>query len=59
MTIVKEFGRSKQLIAILKPLEMKMLIQAIPKYEHQIMVKALLYSGMRYVEAQRLQESFF
>jgi integrase len=57
MTIVKEFGKSKQQIAIFKPLEMKMFLKAIPKYEHQIMVKALLYSGMRYVEAQRLQEN--
>jgi len=55
--MIKEYGKSKQLIAILKPFEAKKLIDVIPKYEHQIQVKALLYSGMRYVEAQRLQEN--
>jgi integrase len=43
-------------VKILTPAEVRALIQAIPKLDYKIMFKALLYSGMRYVEMQRFQE---
>lgn len=57
MTMVRYFGKSKQKIAILKPIEFSKLVDATPKYEYKVMLKALLYSGMRYVEAQRLKDN--
>lgn len=54
MPMLRQFGKSKQEIAILKPEEMKQLLKHIPKYKHQIQIKALLYSGARYVELKRL-----
>ena len=44
-------------IRILRPGECKMLMAAIPKPEYKVMFQALLYSGMRYVEAQRLKKN--
>lgn len=41
---------------ILRPCEAIKLINAIPKREHETQFKALLLSGMRYIEAQRLFE---
>jgi len=46
----------KQGVRILRPCEATALIDTIPKHHHGVMFKALLYSGMRYVEMQRLQE---
>ena len=43
-------------IRILRPGECKMLMAAIPKPEYKVMFQALLYSGMRYVETQRLKK---
>jgi len=43
-------------VRILRPLEYDRLREAIPKMYHQIFLDTLLYTGMRYVEAQRFQE---
>jgi len=42
-------------VRILRPWEANALIRAIKKPDYQIMFKALLFSGMRYVEMQRFQ----
>lgn len=47
---------SRQNTRILRPWECQALISAIPKNEYQTMFKALLYSGMRYIEVQRFQD---
>lgn len=41
---------------IFLPCEARALINAIPKVEYKTMFKALLFSGMRYVEMQRFQQ---
>ena len=41
---------------ILRPCEAISLIDSIPKRKHETQFKALLMSGMRYIEAQRLFE---
>ena len=45
-----------QNVRVFRPWEAKKFIKSIPKKEHKINFEALLYSGMRYVEAQRLLE---
>ena len=44
-------------IRVLRPGEAKMLMAAIPKIEYKVMFQTLLYTGLRYVEAQRLLRS--
>lgn len=46
----------KSNIRVLRPGECKLLMAAIPKPEYKVMFQALLYSGMRYIEAQRLKK---
>jgi len=53
--ILKE-SPSGRVVRILKPEEVSKLIKAIPKSEYKVMFKALLYSGCRYAELQRLKE---
>lgn len=43
----------KQDTRILTPREFSKLIQAIPKLKHQTLIKALLFTGMRYKELER------
>ena len=43
-------------VRILRPWEAKKLIDSIPKKSQRLIFEALLYSGMRYIEAQRLLE---
>jgi len=43
-------------VRVLRPGEAKKLIDAIPRREHEIQFKALLFTGARYVEMQRLHE---
>lgn len=43
-------------VRILTPTEYESLINAIPKDKHQIIVKTLLFTGMRFVEIQRLKQ---
>lgn len=43
-------------VRIFRPNEAKLFIAAIPKREYQLMFKALLYSGMRYIEMIRFQK---
>lgn len=40
----------------LRPFEYKALLQGIPKSDYKTLLNGLLYSGMRYIEAQRFQE---
>ena len=48
----------KSSVRILRPHEAKVIIeQGIPKFEHQLLFKALLYTGARYVEVQRIKEN--
>lgn len=57
MTLIRSFGKSKQQIAVLKPVEVINLLNVIPKYAHKVMTKTLIYSGMRYIETRRLQDN--
>ncbi len=41
-------------VRILRPVEYKLMVQNL-KSDYQIMFKALLFTGMRYIEAQRFQ----
>ena len=41
-------------VRILRPEEYENLRMAIPKMEHQIILDSLLFTGMRYVELERL-----
>lgn len=43
-------------VRILRPDECKHLVNCIPKHNYQIMFKALLYSGARYVELKRFHK---
>jgi len=43
-------------VRILHPLEYESLLNAIPKDKHQIIIKTLLFTGMRFVEIQRLKQ---
>jgi integrase len=47
----------KEGVRIWRPFEVKALIDSIPKFEHQIIFKVLLYSGMRYAEAKRFKDN--
>jgi len=47
----------KNNVRILRPLEYDRLRGAIPKKEHQVFLDTLLYTGMRYIEVQRLQKN--
>jgi len=44
-------------VRVLKPWEIRMILSVIPKNDYRTIFKALLYSGMRYIEMQRLQEN--
>jgi len=46
----------KRRVRILRPNEYKALLQCCTKPHHRTMLQALLYTGMRYVELQRLQK---
>ena len=43
-------------VRVFRPSECKIFINAIPKRKYQLMFKALLYSGMRYIEIQRFKK---
>ena len=43
-------------VRIFRPDECRQFIKAIPKKNYQLTFKALLYSGMRYIEMQRFQK---
>jgi len=43
-------------VRILRPGECKNLINAIPKQDYKTMFRALLFSGMRYIEMKRFQK---
>jgi len=43
-------------VRIFRPSECRMFIDAIPKVAYRATFKALLYSGMRYIEMQRFQK---
>jgi len=43
-------------VRILRPGECKQLIEAIPKQEYKALFRAMLFTGMRYIEMQRLQK---
>ncbi len=45
----------KKGVRILRPREYEQLREAVPKVEHQLILDALLYTGMRYVELQRFK----
>ena len=48
----------KEKVRILRPGEAKIILnKGIPKYKHQLLFKALLFTGMRYVELQRLKNN--
>jgi len=48
----------KEKVRIFRPFEAKLFMEkGIPKFEHQIGFKALLYTGMRYIECQRLKDN--
>lgn len=47
----------KEKTRILRAVEYKQLYNAIPKQDHKTILNALLLSGMRYVELQRLQQN--
>lgn len=48
----------KEGVRILRPIEVKQILSSgIPKYKDQLLFKALLYSGARYVELQRLKDN--
>ena len=47
---------SRNGVRILRPFEFKRLSKELKSY-HRIFLKTLIYSGMRYVEAQRFQEN--
>ena len=51
-----KMSAKKQKVRILRPWEAKKLIAAIPKHEYQTMFKALLFTGMRYIELKRFQK---
>ena len=44
-------------VRILRPSEYKLLQQTIPKQHHKTALATLLFTGMRYVEAMRLQDN--
>ena len=46
-------------IRVLRPGEAKMLMASIPKIEYKVMFQALLYTGLRYIEAQRLTKEWY
>lgn len=45
----------KQGVRVFRPQEFKLFLAAIPKREFQTIIKTMLFTGMRYVELQRLQ----
>lgn len=47
----------KKNVRVLRPCEFNAVVKAIPKLEYKTLFKGLTVSGMRYVEAQRFQES--
>jgi hypothetical protein len=47
---------TRQGVTILRPGECKALIEAIPKQDYKTIFRALLFSGMRYIEMQRFQK---
>lgn len=49
----------KNKTAILTPEDFEMLKEGVPKEKHQIMLDVMLYSGMRYSELGRLDQSLF
>ncbi|NIU86227.1 MAG: hypothetical protein GWN56_02680 [Nitrosopumilaceae archaeon] len=54
-----ENGKSpimRKRVRILRPGECKQLIDAIPKPEYKALFRALLFTGMRYIELQRFQK---
>jgi len=57
--IVKYYGRDRWNniigVRILRPWELKKLLDAIPKKYHRIQFEFLFYTGMRYVEAQEIK----
>ena len=56
--ILKSTDGVNQQVRILRPSEVRLLLtKGITKFEHQVMFKALLYSGMRYAEAKRFQNN--
>ena len=40
-------------VRILTPSQFNLLLNAIPKYKHQLIIKTMLFTGMRFVELQR------
>lgn len=44
-------------VRIFRPYELKILLNGITKFKYRIMFEALLFTGMRYVELQRLQRN--
>lgn len=48
-------GGKKQSTRVLRPFELKQFLRGIDKNKYRIMFEACLYTGMRYVEMQRLQ----
>ena len=58
---VKKYTKGKKPIMrmgvrILRPNECKQLIDAIPKQDYKTLFRALLFSGMRYIELKRFQK---
>lgn len=44
-------------VRILRPSEFNKLITVIPKHNHQVIIKTLLFTGMRFTEIQRLKQN--
>jgi len=56
--VVNEFKNPiiRRRVRILRPKEYQVLLQCCTKSHHRTMLQTLLYTGMRYIELQRLQE---
>jgi len=48
-------GSGRERVRLLRPWELKKLLQAIPKRHHKVMFEFLFYTGMRYIEAREIQ----
>lgn len=46
----------KKGVRILRPNEFNQLLDSIPKYKHQLIIKTLLFTGMRFKELERLKK---
>jgi integrase len=58
VTINKKTGKEyDNRIRIFRPKEFELLVKGCKKVEYQTMLEALLYTGTRYVELQRVQEN--